>query len=152
NGVTWRPQENVPANHPSDTVSLQPSHHYLFRVVAGNSAGDSAPSNVVTVDTPADPRIPRNLRVLSVSSNSADLAWDEVSGEDHYRVEVSTNAGASWSLQENVPADHGYHDTVTLQPGRTYWFHVVAVYGNGESAGSNVVRVDTPSGPVSPPP
>ena len=74
-----------------------PSTTYAYRVFAFNGAGNSQPSNVATVTTPAaPPAAPGNL-TASVLSNPTrvQLSWtDNSNNENLFQVWRSTNGGA----------------------------------------------------------
>jgi fibronectin type 3 domain-containing protein len=139
----WQKQEDVPADHAySATLTVEPGRNYFFRVVAFNEFGAGSASDPIFVSTPTGiTTAPTGLRVVATSPREIELAWNEVAGEDYYRVLVSQDGGNSWNLQENVPADHAYSVKVTVNPNRDYRFKVVAVNGYGASDASNVVQV-----------
>lgn len=142
-GTSWTKQEDVPADHAySAKLTVEPGRNYIFRVVAVNEFGASRPSNVVEVTTPdGRPPVPNNLRTVAVGPREIEVRWDEVSGEDYYRVLVSTDGGSSWTKQEDVPADHAYSAKLTVSPNRNYQFKVVTINGYGASESSNVLQV-----------
>ncbi len=146
-GGSWEKAEDVPADHAyHDTLTVRASTQYWLRVTAVYPGGESVPSDVVTATTPS-PTLdgPTNLRVLAIRSTEVDLAWDETNGEDSYTVQVSTTGVGSWRKAEDVPANHGFKDTVSVQAAHTYWFRVLANYPDGVSEPSNVIKVTTRS-------
>ncbi len=146
-GPAWQAVANVAADQSTWTGSDHtPDSAYGYRVTAIAVSGlESLPSSAAWVTTQrGTPDSPKNLRAVSVSARNVQVRWDEVRGEDFYIVEVSTDGGASWRLQENVPADHAYEANLTVQPGSNYLFRVVAMNGYGRSLPSNQIVVSTP--------
>jgi fibronectin type 3 domain-containing protein len=143
-GNSWNQQENVPADHAhSAKLTVAPDRDYWFKVVAVNSYGTSDASNVVQVRSKGEPpAAPDNLRLVAKRTNEVEVKWSEVSGEDKYTVQVSTDNGKTWKKQEDVPADHAYSARLSVTKGRTYWFRVIAVNEFGASMASNVLKVD----------
>ena len=110
-------------------TGLTPGTSYSYRVlaVAANSAGDSAPSDVVTSRTA--PLAVTGLHVTDVNSNSVSLAWNDVSGEDFYSVERSLD-GVNWTHVAYLYADTTSYTAGGLSSGTTYHFRVTGMaYG-----------------------
>ena len=108
---------------------LTPGTSYSYRViaVAANSAGDSAPSDVVTATTA--PAAVTGLAVTGVTSGSVSLRWDDASGEAGYRVERSTD-GVNWTTVVLTYADVTTFTDTGLSSGRTYFYRVTGfAYG-----------------------
>jgi titin len=142
-GSSWSKQEDVPADHAySAKLSVSPNQTYLFKVVAINAYGTSEASNVIQARSQGEPpTAPDNLRLVAKRTNEVEVKWSEVSGEDKYTVQVSTDNGKTWKKQEDVPADHAYSAKLTVTKGLTYWFRVIAVNEFGASLPSNVLKV-----------
>jgi hypothetical protein len=110
-------------------TGLTPGTAYSYRVLAAaaNSAGDSAPSDVVTARTA--PLAVTGLQITNRSSNSVSLAWNDVSGEDFYSVERSLD-GVNWTHVAYLYADTTSYTVGGLSSGTTYHFRVTGMaYG-----------------------
>ena len=120
--------------------TVAPSTTYAYRVFAFNGAGNSQPSNVATVTTPAaPPAAPGNL-TASVLSNPTrvQLSWtDNSNNENLFQVWRSTNGGAfTRSVRSTAPILSARRPVVrstspTTCPeaaaGNTYAYYVIAV-------------------------
>jgi fibronectin type 3 domain-containing protein len=146
-GVNWSWFATAGANTTAYTWwGASPGTTYYFRVAATNAAGDSDPSNTVSVTTPAPPAAPSNLVATAVSGTQVNLTWtDNSDNEDSFRLYYSTD-GVNWVWFAEV----GPNVTATTwwgaSPGTTYYFRVTAYSSaNGESDPSNTASATTPS-------
>ena len=135
-------------------VGLSAGSSYEVSVVAVDGAGNvsdaSVPVTVTTQEAPdtVAPSVPQNVRVVSVGTDSAELAWDASddagSGVAGYRVLVDADppvevAGTQVSL-------------VGLSAGSSYEVSVVAVDGAGNVSDASVpVTVTTQDDQAGPP-
>jgi regulation of enolase protein 1 (concanavalin A-like superfamily) len=146
-GTTWSTATtgSLGANATSATVTgLSPATTYLFRVIAINTDGDSAASNIVQRTT--TPAAPANLSLTVISSFRIDLEWDDVSGDTGYTIQRSTASDFSANLEtfNNSANDTTFTDD-TLSAGTTYYYRVRATGTGGNSAWSTV-ESETTSG------
>ena len=88
------------------------------------------------------PEAPK-LFVLEALDRAVHLTWSSVVGATGYRVRIGTKDGV-WdkTVDVGVSTEQTFR---TLTNGRTYWFQVVAVNGNGEGPGAG--QFATPTGP-----
>ena len=170
NGVTgpFTAIDGVGANIKTYTdPTVSPSTTYAYRVFAFNGAGNSQPSNVATVTTPAPPPVaPSNLTAtLLLNPNRAQLSWrDNSNNENLFQIWRSTNNGA-FALVGTVNRSGAQRTatggTVTftnnnLTAGSTYAYYVIAVNTvpnpDQSSAPSNTatVTVAVPALPAAP--
>ena len=121
-----------------------------YRVFARNSAGEGPPSNVAsaTTDPPAGaPGPPVGLGAAADGDTAIDLSWTApsdtgTSAVRGYRIEMSNDAGTSWTiLVANTTATTYKH--TGLDPGTTRYYRVRAINGTGAGAPSNVARATT---------
>lgn len=152
-GVSW----NLAGTTGANVVTFQDtgrtaSTTYQYRVQATNAGGASASSNLAaatTLPAPTLPAAPSNLRARVEGSKDVDvqLSWkDNAINESGFRVERSSNGGASWIEIDEV----GPNETLSLDGvtwGRTYHYRVSAFNSSGSSPYSNVVRVSVPRRP-----
>jgi titin len=113
----------VPVAFTDTTVALGTS--YSYKVFASNANGDSGVSNLVT----ADLTIPVAPTIQSVTPELTGVAvrWlDNSANESGFLVEISTDAGASWSTVETTAPGVLLSHAPLTQPG-TYTFRVSAV-------------------------
>jgi titin len=141
---------------------------YSYRVVAFNMTGNSAPSNIATVTTPAPPVVgptaPTNLTATLLSGPTrAQLSWTDASNNENlFRIFRSTNGG-TFALVGTVNRS-GTQRTATggtvtftnnnLVAGNTYAYYVIAVntVPNPDqlSVPSNTASVTLPTLPAAP--
>ena len=127
---------------------------YLYRVVAFNAVGESAPSNTVQATTPSDPGVPAaptGLSATAAAVDRIDLAWtDNADNEDGFRLEVSTD-GAAFVALATVGAGTARYAAAGLDAGTTYHFRLRAYNVGHESANSAVAHAKTlPTAPAAP--
>src|SRR5690606_34163956 len=119
--------------------AVQPGTTYYYKVVARNEWGDSLPSNEASATTPAlvVPVAPSNL-VVTPGGDKNLLMWQDNSfNETGFRIEVSTNDGASWSTLATVPEDTTSYEHSPLAVETAYLYRVFAFNAAGSSAPSN---------------
>jgi len=124
-------------NFPDGTA--QPGTTYYYKVVARNEYGDSPPSNEASATTPglSVPAAPTNL-VVTPGGGGNILVWqDNSNNETGFRIEVSTNGGASWSTLDTVPQNTTFYEHSPLAVETAYLYRVFAFNGAGSSSPSN---------------
>ena len=133
-------------------TALPPNTTRHYRVSAVNRAGAGLPSNVHFATTDADlPGAPTGLEAEANGTSRIDLTWTAPSYTGGvqligYRIEVSQDAGRSWS--ELVPrtqsATTAYSHT-GLRAGSTRHYRVSAINHVGAGAPSGVAGATTES-------
>lgn len=119
-----------------DDKSVQPNVTYTYKVLAGNSLGESgftAEKAITTYQYPSVP--PTNLVTKRITSTEADLAWDMVPGAIKYIV---TYPGGP--ILETIT------NSITLTgltPGSQYGVAVKTVTDAGESSNSSYIFIYT---------
>ncbi|HET7091837.1 MAG TPA: hypothetical protein VFI22_00115, partial [Thermomicrobiales bacterium] len=146
-GTNFTPLTTVPADvltYADTTVSG--AGVYYYRVIATNSGGDSAPSNVASTAPVQPPAAPTNLDATPISGTEIDLAWSNVAGEAAYLIERSTN-GTNFTSLASVGADVITYKDQTVSGAQTYYYRVKAQNSGGSSSPSNVASTM----PIQPP-
>jgi predicted RNA-binding protein with TRAM domain len=139
-------------------TGLAPGAKYYFEVTAVNSAGEGAPSDIVSATTSGPPSAPPSL-AANGGNQQVSLSWvaplsDGGSPVTGYNVYMSSSA-ASRGTELATVTSTGY--TVTgLTNGTKYFFRVTAVNALGEGPASAQVAVvpaiaAPPPPPVTPP-
>ena len=87
---------------------------------------------------------PSMLTATPTSASTIDLAWSNTAGESAYRVERSTEGGASgWAHVTNVGQNvTGFTDSV-LSAATTYFYRVIAVRDGVDSVPSAIASATT---------
>lgn len=157
NGQTWREVPHPAANSVHFGVfGLAPGTAYLVRTAAVNIAGhsDRAQSSFTTLKSVAS--APEGLSQANVDLTTLTLNWNlpATNGGDDiidYVVEVSSDAGATWTAIAHTPSAVRSFNVNNLIKGRAYKFRVSAVNGLGTGAASSILSltmgVTTPSVP-----
>lgn len=137
-----------------DDGGLTLGYTYSYKISATNSAGDSAVTTPVTVNTLGLPGTPTGLTAAIISATRVDLEWvysdtPPAGDESSFNVYRSVNGEAFALLAVNAAEDHTYSD-LTVSAGSSYSYKVAAVNGAGtgaQSAPAPVYLVPTaPSG------
>ncbi|MDE2795964.1 MAG: fibronectin type III domain-containing protein [Gemmatimonadota bacterium] len=129
---------------------LDPASTWYYRVSAVNRAGASDPSEMAVATTdPIRPDPPTGLRAEANGPYEIDLMWaapaytggTPVSG---YQVEVSENAGASWTvLVTDTRSETTAYEHTGIRPGSTRHYRVSAINRAGISDPSSVAFART---------
>ena len=155
----WKSIATVPVNEQGyEDDSVEFDETYEYRVIATNLAGDSLPSNEVTVNSPAEPvvegpEVPEAPQDLEVEVTEADtrqpanifrLSWDDASdNETGFRIERRKAGKRQWKSIATVDAGiESYDDTIVGADGR-YEYRVFATGVAGDSLPSNEVTADS---------
>ena len=122
---------------------------YQFRVRSFNGAGESEPSNAVTIRVPGPKETPPAPALAGTASRGlASLSWSNVLGETGYHLgRASYDAGrrSCGNLEVVGTMPINLTRTTDSRPaGGRFCFAVRAFNGNGASPWSNVVTVDVP--------
>ncbi|HEX8523355.1 MAG TPA: NPCBM/NEW2 domain-containing protein [Tepidisphaeraceae bacterium] len=126
----------------SDTTVSGASAFY-YRVVATNTAGDAAPSSVVSSTPLLSPAAPINLTALPKSSSSITLSWSDVMGENGYRIERSLDGQTGWTEVGAVLADITNFTDANLNATTSYSYRIRATNTAGDSSYTSVVSATT---------
>jgi Tol biopolymer transport system component len=132
---------------------LSESTTYSYRVTATGSAGDAGPAGPIAATTL--PAAPTNLSAAVSGPQRITLRWlDHSSGESEFRIERSTDGGATWPTVLRLSSVVGSGSWVTyldggLTPGLTYTYRVSAIGPGGASspAGPVAVLLAVPAAP-----
>ena len=138
-------------------TAVEAEASYVYRVKARNSSGLSERSSFFRADLPAAPDPPppglpdppTNLMAEAAGETQLDLSWtapEDTNGSDvvGYRIEVSTDAGTSWT---DLIADTG--STITtyahtgLESGASRHYRTSAINSVGTGAPSNIASATT---------
>ncbi|XP_043678151.1 neogenin isoform X6 [Vespula pensylvanica] len=135
--------------------SLQPSMIYQFRIVAQNSRGPGASSEVLQVTTQSEANVPgppMNLEGHATSSASIALSWDEpqvINGRISKYIVTYTEGDVEERTRETTSTTY---ELVDLVPYTEYSIRVQAVNENGPGAYTRDVLVRTHSAQPTQPP
>lgn len=112
----------------------------------------TTPPPVVTPPPPAvPPRPPENLAVTSTTPQSAALSWNMIAtGDVMIRIERASATGTFVGLTNLAQRSTSFLD-VSVQPGQTYRYRLIAVQKNLESTPSPEVLVTIKEAPPAPP-
>lgn len=129
-------------------TGLAANTSYEYRVIMSNAAGDSSPSNVASVTTPANvPAAPTNLAATAISPSRVDLTWtDNSTTETSFRVERGAAGSGTFAPVATVAANLTSFSDTTAQAMTSYDYRVIAVGASGDSMPSNTATVTTASG------
>ncbi|MBN1877401.1 MAG: fibronectin type III domain-containing protein [Anaerolineae bacterium] len=132
---------------------------YDYRVVAYNTDGTSAYSNVAHGTTTAcplsAPAAPSDLTVLLTAQTAITLTWtDNSDNEEGFKIERSPDGGSDWTQVGTVITDVTTYTDTGLTCETPYYYRVLAYNAAGDSAYSNVVNTTTatcpPTAPAAP--
>lgn len=144
--TTWIELGTVPTGTItfSDT-SVMAGTSYYYKVVAFNSTGTSAASNIALATTPTLPKpaAPSSLTASAVASSQINLAWlDNSTNEDGFRIERSLD-GITFAALTNLGAGAVSFADTGLTGAKTYWYRVYAFNAGGASSYTATVSATT---------
>jgi hypothetical protein len=116
---------------------------YYYRVIATAPAGgaDSNASNTGSATTA--PNTVTSVAAAAASSSQINVSWADTAAETGYRVERSTDGGATWALAGTAaPNATSFADT-GRSASTTYAYRVFATNAAGTSPASAVVTATT---------
>lgn len=130
-------------------TGLTPATRYWYRVLAKNSAGKSAYSNIANATTrQVAPNAPSGLTAAAVSTSQIDLKWtDNAGNETGYQVERSLN-GTAFTKIADLAANITVYQNTGLVAATEYFYRVRAINAAGASAYSNTGSAKTQNVPV----
>jgi hypothetical protein len=134
NSYTFTPAANV-----GPTVEYQ--------VYETNALGSSAPSNAVTVTTPA--AAPTGLSAAA-SNGQVGLSWAASIGATSYDIYRATSSGQEGSTPIATGVTATTFTDTNVSGGTTYFYQVTAVDSAGQSAKSTEVLATVPQVPAAP--
>lgn len=144
----------IPADGTSRTVTeLDADTTYHVRVCAKNSAGSSAYSSAVSIQTD-DPPItipakPTNLEATAASDSQVDLTWkDNADDEEQVTVQWSTSDDFTSSANVVVATDVESYSVTGLAEETEYFFRVRAGNSAGDSNWSDQASATTGAVPA----
>ena len=123
------------------------THHY--RVSAINDFGEGEPSDVDFATTFDVPDPPPGLTATAIGQTQINLGWPEVADNggspvDGYRIEVSDNAGASWTVEvDDTRSTSRTYPHTGLTAGETWHYRVSAKNRWGYSEPSDTAAATT---------
>ncbi|MCC5839870.1 MAG: hypothetical protein JJT96_07090 [Opitutales bacterium] len=147
-GATWSVVANVLAGYSQFTdTGLSPLTSYLYRVVAFNDSGESAPGNVASVTTASDagvPATPSALQAVSKSATRIDLSWQHGGGATGFRIERRIGI-APWRVLTTLRGNLRSFIDLDTDPGLDYEYRIRAVNSSG-IAGVSALITASPDG------
>ena len=148
---SWAEVTNTPITAPPATIMmLAENTEYDVQVRATNAEGTSGWSESGTWQTTASvPGAPSGLTATSSATTRIDLSWTAPastggSAINGYKIEVSSDTGASWTdlVATTGDANTTYSHT-GLAAGTTRHYRVSAINSNGTGDASNVANATT---------
>jgi hypothetical protein len=150
-GVDWSVIATLPANTTRyHDAGVQPDITYWYLVRATKHGGTSGNSNTVqAVVATTPPLAPASADAVPYASNIVTISWlDGSSNEAGFRVERSTDGGASWVAAGTTGVDEtAFWDQGLLSEQRAC-YRVVAFNHVGDSPASNTDCTTPPAGPT----
>ena len=140
---------NLPANATSyRDLTVTGNQRYWYSVRAKRDGGFSSRSNnasAIAATTP--PNAPSGTDAVPWSSTQVGVTWtDNSTNEDGFRVERSTDGGASWT-PAGTTLDVAFGDGGRVSEERVC-YRVIAFNGLGDSPPSNTDCATPPAGPT----
>ena len=148
---SWAEVTNTPITAPPATIMmLAENTEYDVQVRATNAEGTSGWSESGTGQTTASvPGAPSGLTATASWTTRIDLSWTAPastggSAITGYKIEVSSDTGASWTdLVANTGDANTTYSQIGLAPGTTRHYRVSAINANGTGDASNVANATT---------
>jgi len=119
---TWTPVSLAMNTTTYSHTPVDSSLDYYYRVKAVTAYGSSLTSNEVSV-LPAP-----TLNALSgITTSTINLSWNNVSGNNGYKIERKIGAGGSWAQIATVGANLTAYANTGCSAGTLYFYRVMAI-------------------------
>ena len=130
--------------------NLAPATTYYWRIVSKTMANRTRTGPVWSFTTAGGvppPPAPTGLTGAPVSPTRIDLQWNDVAGEEGFKVERKLSSSTTWVQVALLPANVAtYADSAGgLMPNGSYNYRVRAFTSGGDSGYSNAITVVTPA-------
>ncbi|MDE2870953.1 MAG: fibronectin type III domain-containing protein [Gemmatimonadota bacterium] len=138
-------------------LGLSEGESWEYEVRARNVAGEGPRSDIEATTKNPKPGRPTGLTARAAGSTIIDLSWTAptdtgTSAITGYKIEVSTNAGSSWSdLEDDTENTNRTYNHTGLTAGTTRHYRVSAINGSGPGEESDTAAATTTSGQPTPP-
>ena len=140
-----------------DSIGLNPSTLYYYKIQSINNSGSSAFTNSSSAGTLALPKVPKkpySFSGLALSTSKIQISWtDSIANINTYQIYRSVNDSLNFQLVNTLNvgknANFSYIDS-TLIPLTNYYYKVLAQNPGGNSPFSNTLKITTL--PLPPPP
>ncbi len=135
----------------SDTGLLQ-NNEYCYKIKSYNTGGESGFSNesCAMVNPDISP-MPTNLSATAVSANQVNLTWNDVAGEDGYKIFRSSTLTGTYTQIAIINTNIVSFANTGLSAGTQYCYKVKSYNTGGESAYSNASCANTCTSAPNPP-
>lgn len=150
-GAAYRPVADLPANSISyRDGGVNADVSYTYQVFARKDGGFSESSNIASAAAATTrPAAPSAVSVRPAGSTGIQVVWtDNSSNEDGFRVERSTDGGASWDSAGTTTAWGGPFTDNGRTSEQEVCYRVMAFNGQGASPPSNADCTTPPLGPT----
>ncbi len=149
NGATWSTIATLAAGVGTyNDSNVVVGNQYAYRVIGTNAVEQSQASNVATIALSLD--APRILAATAISASQVQLTWTASIGGTGYRIQQSTDNGASWTTSGSVTPFTQSFTATALSPATAYMFRVIVTSTAGDSSPSVVMMALTfPGSPSS---
>lgn len=134
---SWQSPFTVPANQTSQLVeALQPETTYHFLIQAFNNWGNLDSNEATEATAPSTPGGsppvgPIALSVEAQSSTSINVKWEDVQGEDGYRLYWKVSGSSDEPLSESIPANRTNQLLTNLVASTPYDIYIQAFNEKG---------------------
>ena len=134
-------------------TDLEPGTRQYYRVAAINRDGEGPWSDVANATTEGGvPGVPRNLTAVESGSSRINLSWSAPTSDGGsritgYKIEVSSNGGRTWSVEEDdTRSSSTTYPHTGLESGTRWHYRVSAINSEGTGEPSNVASATTDIG------
>jgi FtsP/CotA-like multicopper oxidase with cupredoxin domain/fibronectin type 3 domain-containing protein len=142
NVATFTPASASATSYTDSSVAAGTTYYYRIRAVAGAVVSAwSGAATVVTSGTP--PAAPTNLRLVSNSTFSLSVAWNNNGGATSNVVQYSASGSSGpWTTSATLAGTATSYKINGLANARNYWVRVLATNASGQTS-SNVLLART---------
>jgi predicted phage tail protein len=144
-GATWMTAGTTAGATTFSSTGLTPAKTYWYRIIATNSAGDSAPSATATATTPGDTMAPSRPANVTATGGSQKIvvSWSQStdtggSGLAGYEVWRSSTGGTGTFSRIATTTGTSYTNSGLKRHSR-YWYYVVAYDRAGNRSAPSAV-------------